>query len=130
MDDWGNWHLASQSDAMTIAQPFMAVSGVNRMKSPARDGRKCGGRPQGPFVPDGTLENCGPRIPAMNGWAIFNGARGSRMKLGGDGNQNGATPSTLRSSPTAEDGHSLPRRSNSPRRHTVKTGAKTGAFRS
>ena len=35
----------------------------------------------------------------------------------------GRTPSTLRSSPTAEDGHSLPRRSNSPRRNAVKTGA-------
>ena len=41
----------------------------------------------------------------------------------------GRTPSTLRSSPTAEDRHSLPSRSNSPRRNAVKTGAKTGAFR-
>ena len=40
----------------------------------------------------------------------------------------GRTPSTLRSSPTAEDGHSLQRRSNSPRRNAVKTRAKTGAF--
>src|ERR1035437_7676499 len=41
----------------------------------------------------------------------------------------GRTPSTLRSSPTAEDGHSFPRRSKSPRRNAVKTGAKTGACR-
>jgi len=30
-----------------------------------------GGRPQGPFVPAGTLDDCGQRIPAINGWAIF-----------------------------------------------------------
>ena len=36
-----------------------------------------GGRAQAPFVPDGTWENCGPRVPAMNGWAIFSGARAS-----------------------------------------------------
>jgi len=34
-----------------------------------------GGRVQAPFVPDGTLENGEPRVPAMNGWAIFEGAR-------------------------------------------------------
>jgi hypothetical protein len=33
------------------------------------------GRQNGSFVPDGTLEICGPRVPAMNGWAIFEGAR-------------------------------------------------------
>jgi hypothetical protein len=33
------------------------------------------GRQDGSFVPSGTLENCGPRIPAMNGWAIFRAAR-------------------------------------------------------
>jgi hypothetical protein len=56
------------------------------------------------------------RAAHARGWAM------TEIKLG-------RTPSTLRSSPTAEDGHSLPRRSNSPRRNAVKTGAKTGAFR-
>jgi hypothetical protein len=32
------------------------------------------GRQNGSFVPDGTLEYCRPRVPAMNGWAIFDGA--------------------------------------------------------
>ena len=67
----------SQRDAMTIAQPFMAGSGVNKMKK-SREGRqknrvavRNGGRAQAPFVPDGTLDDCGHRVPAMNGWAIF-----------------------------------------------------------
>jgi len=59
----------SRSDAMTIAQPFMAGSSVNQMEK-SREGRQ-----NGSFVPVGTLENCGPRVPAMNGWAILNGAR-------------------------------------------------------
>jgi hypothetical protein len=67
----------SQRDAMTIAQPFMAESGVNKMKK-SREGRqknrvavRNGGRAQAPFVPDGTLDDCGHRVPAINGWAIF-----------------------------------------------------------
>ena len=67
----------SRSDTTTIAQPFMAGSGVNQMEK-SREGRQ-----NGSFVPDGTLEICGPRVPAMNGWAIFEGARnGARMPLG------------------------------------------------
>jgi hypothetical protein len=38
----------ARSDAMTLAQPFMAGSGVNQMKSPARDGRRFGGRAPAP----------------------------------------------------------------------------------
>lgn len=86
----------SQRDAMTIAQPFMAGSGVNKMKK-SREGRQknrvgCphwwlsamvavrnGGRAQAPFVPDGTLDDGGQRVPAMNGWAIFRG-RGATAK--------------------------------------------------
>jgi hypothetical protein len=59
----------SRSDAMTIAQPFMAGSGVNQIEK-SREGRQ-----NGSFVPDGTLEICGSRVPAINGWAIFNRAR-------------------------------------------------------
>jgi hypothetical protein len=38
--------LTALGMAAKIAQPFMAGSGGNQMKSPARDGRKYGGRPQ------------------------------------------------------------------------------------
>jgi hypothetical protein len=64
MDVWGNWGLASQSDVMTIAQPFMAGSSVNQMEK-SREGRQ-----NDSFVPDGTMELCQPQVPAMNGWAI------------------------------------------------------------
>jgi hypothetical protein len=75
----------SRSDAMTIAQPFMAGSSVNKMKK-SREGRqkngvavRNGGRAQAPFVPGGTLDDGGQRVPAMNGWAIFRGD-GARPK--------------------------------------------------
>src|ERR1035441_2483936 len=58
---------------MTIAQPFMAGSSVNQMEK-SREGRQ-----NGSFVPDGTLGICEPRIPAMNGWAIFNGVRNGTL---------------------------------------------------
>jgi hypothetical protein len=71
---------------MTIAQPFMAGSSVNQMEK-SREGRQ-----DGSFVPDGTLENCGARIPAMNGWAIFDGVRkGARIPNAAQG-QRGAWP--------------------------------------
>ena len=53
MDVWGNWGLASQSDVMTIAQPFMAGSSVNQMEK-SREGRQ-----NDSFVPDGTRKFAG-----------------------------------------------------------------------
>ena len=37
------------------------------------------GRQNGSFVPGGTLEICEPRVPAINGWAIFKGARSAAV---------------------------------------------------
>jgi hypothetical protein len=71
---------------MTIAQPFMAGSSVNQMEK-SREGRQ-----NGSFVPDGTLGICEPRVPAMNGWAIFDGVRnGARIPNAAQG-QRGAWP--------------------------------------
>jgi hypothetical protein len=53
---------------MTIAQPFMAGSSVHQM-SKSREGRQ-----KNSFVPGGTLDDGGHRVPAMNGWAIFRGS--------------------------------------------------------
>jgi hypothetical protein len=88
----------SQRDAMTIAQPFMAGSGVNKMKK-SREGRqknrvavRNGGRAQAPFVPDGTLDDCGHGVPAINGWAIFRGSGATPEKATGTGAPPGNAP--------------------------------------
>jgi len=39
------------------------------VKRPANEKSRTG-RQNGSFVPDGTLGNCGQRVPAINGWAI------------------------------------------------------------
>jgi hypothetical protein len=44
--------------------------GRQKMWSPCASG----GRAQAPFVPDGTLDDGGHRVPAMNGWAIVRGS--------------------------------------------------------
>jgi hypothetical protein len=109
---------------MTIAQPFMAGSSVNQMEK-SREGRQ-----NGSFVPDGTMEVCQPQVPAMNGWAIFNGARnGARIPnaAGAKGRVAHARGWAMTEIKWGRSPHSLPRRSNSPRRNAVMTGAKTGA---
>jgi hypothetical protein len=50
---------------MIIAQPFMA----GKTAIPFSKSRQ--GRQNISSVPDGTLEVCGQRIPALKGWAIF-----------------------------------------------------------
>ena len=71
---------------MTIAQPFMAGSGVNKMKK-SREGRQINS-----FVPDGTLDGCGRRAPAMNGWAIFRGSGATPKTATGTGALSGNVP--------------------------------------
>jgi hypothetical protein len=44
-----------------------------------------GGRPQAPFVPGGTLDAGGHRVPAMNGWAIFRGSGATPKTATGTG---------------------------------------------
>ena len=79
---------AGHAGAMTIASHLWLGNAFIKYKSPARAGRKWGGRPQGPFVPDGTFGNCEPRVPAMNGWAILNGARNGARIPKAAGNMN------------------------------------------
>jgi hypothetical protein len=76
----------------------MAGSGVNKMKK-SREGRqknvvavRNGGRAQAPFVPDGTLDDCGQRIPAINGWAIFRGSGTTPETATGTGARPGNVP--------------------------------------
>ena len=64
---------------MTIAQPFMAGSGVNKMKK-SREGRQ-----ENSFVPDGTLGNRVHRVPAINGWAIVRGSGATPKTATGTG---------------------------------------------
>ena len=64
---------------MTIAQPFMAGSSVHQM-SKSREGRQ-----KNSFVPGGTLDDGGHRVPAMNGWAIFRGSGATPKTATGTG---------------------------------------------
>jgi hypothetical protein len=65
MDDWGNWRLpvAERRDDNSPA-----IYGWVKRQS---NGKVPQGRQNASFVPDGTLEICGSRVPAINGWAIF-----------------------------------------------------------
>ena len=71
-------HLAVVAVAVRLGDNSPAIYGwvmrPSNIKVP-RGTAENGGRAQAPFVPDGTLEICEPRVPAMNGWAIFEGAR-------------------------------------------------------
>jgi len=64
----------------------------------SREGRqKCGGRPQwcraqAPFVPGGTLDDGGRRVPAMNGWAIVRGSGATPETATGTGARPGNVP--------------------------------------
>jgi hypothetical protein len=71
---------------MTIAQPFMAGYRVRQMKK-SREGRQ-----KNSFVPGGTLDDGGHRVPAMNGWAIFRGSGATPKTATGTGALPGKVP--------------------------------------
>jgi hypothetical protein len=84
MDEWGIWRLPV-TERHNDNSP--AIYGwVKRQPN----GKVPQGRQNASFVPDGTLEICGHRVPAMNGWAIFTergmGAERSARGAGDDGN--------------------------------------------
>ncbi len=71
----------SRSDALIIAQPFMAGSGVNQMKSPVRDGRRI----LSSLTGLGTFPN---REPSHKWLGYFQGKR----RDGENGNRDGRAP--------------------------------------
>jgi len=87
---------SSRGDEMRIARHFNAGNRVHQIYKSRRDGRERGSRPQGPFVPDGTLGIYGSRVPAMNGWAIFNGVRNGARPKCRRGNRTPGSPCEIR----------------------------------
>ena len=77
----------SRSDAMTIAQPFMAGSSVNQIKK-SREGRQNNSASS----LAGLWTMAWQRVPAMNGWAIFRGSGATAKTATGTGALPGKVP--------------------------------------